>query len=128
MKLTEFFSPRGSDFKPGDWNVIDDLTGLKVKASTVSKQWDGIRTQRPTQRHPQDFLRGTPEKIRTPWARPEPEDEFVAQTNNMQPWLPDTSYTITTSVVVHNGVTYTANVTHTSSGVFEADFNKWNRS
>jgi hypothetical protein len=128
VKLVDFFSPEGSNFRPGDWNVIDDLTGMKVKASRVSKQWDGIRTTRPTKRHPQDFLRGTPEGIRTPWSRPEQEDVFVAHTNNMQHWLPNTAYTITTSVVVHNGVTYTANATHTSGNVFEADFNKWNRS
>lgn len=127
MKINEFLKGNESEFKSGDWNVIDDLTGLKVKASTVSKQWDGIRTQRPTKRHPQDFLRGRPEKIRTPWARPEPDEVYAESTNNMQSWLPATSYTITTSTVVHNGVTYTANVTHTSSNVFEADFNKWNR-
>ncbi|KKM03800.1 hypothetical protein LCGC14_1770770, partial [marine sediment metagenome] len=33
-----------------------------------------------TRRHPQDFLRGTPERIRTPWARVDATDLFVNDT------------------------------------------------
>lgn len=78
MKWDQFHSQNGADrFEPGDWNVIDDRTGRKVKASTTQRQWDGARTQRAEPRHPQDFLRALPERIRTPWSRPEQDDEFV---------------------------------------------------
>ena len=64
----------------GDWNAIDDITGRKVKASTVKLQWDGMRSVEPTQRHPKDFLRGTTEHIKTPWTRVEQEDIFINAT------------------------------------------------
>ncbi len=64
-------------FRPGDWNAIDDVTGFKVKASETSLQWDGMRTKKALPRHPQDFLRALPERIRTPWTRSEGDDTFV---------------------------------------------------
>ena len=77
MKWARFVeSPQKTTFTPGDWNVLDDLTGMKVKASETTKQWDGYRSTKSQKRHEQDFLRGTTERIRTPWARPESDDSF----------------------------------------------------
>ena len=58
-------------FKPGDWNIIDDLTGFKEKASRTVKRWDGIRVKREytEERHPVDFLRGIPDNMGVPFAR-----------------------------------------------------------
>lgn len=68
----------GDEFVEGDWNVIDDLTGLKLKASQTRKRWDNaiVRADLWEERHPQDFLRGRKEKIGAPWARPEQDDNF----------------------------------------------------
>jgi len=76
MKWTLFAKTRGDEFKEGDWNVIDDRSGRKVKASATGLQWDGMRTVKPQKRHEQDFLRGRPERIKTPWTRIE-ENVFV---------------------------------------------------
>jgi len=78
MKWSRFLTPGDKTwFVPGDWNAIDDRFGNKVKASTVGRQWDGFRTVHPERRHEQDFIRSVPERIRTPWNRPEPDDKFV---------------------------------------------------
>lgn len=78
MKWKHFLNkPQKDTFVPGDWNAIDDRFGRKAKASTMSRQWDGFMTANPEKRHEQDFLRSRPERIRTPWNRPEPDDVFV---------------------------------------------------
>ena len=55
----------------GDHNAIDDVTGLQHKASELSRQWDNLMVKDPEERHPQDFLRGKPDRIAVPWARPD---------------------------------------------------------
>ena len=75
MKLSAF-ARRGKDgfrtrLVSGDWNVIDDITGLQHKASELTRQWDGLMVANPEERHPQDFLRAKPDKIRVPWTRPD---------------------------------------------------------
>jgi len=75
MKLRKF-ARRGGDgqhtrYVPGDWNAIDDVSGLQVKASELTRQWDGLMTTDPEERHPQDFLRSVPDRIRVPWTRPD---------------------------------------------------------
>lgn len=64
-------------FVPGDYNVICDLTGMKLKASQLRKRWDGamVRADLWEPRHPQDFLTSKPEKG-IPWGRPEQADTF----------------------------------------------------
>lgn len=125
MKWNRFFhEPTKTIFIPGDWNLIDDLTGMKVKASATTKEWDGFRSTKSQRRHEQDFLRSFPERIRTPFARPEQTDTFAESTSNMVLWQPLTSYT-SSDTVIHNGIDYTANETHTSSSTFTADFTKW---
>ena len=58
---------------PGDWNAVCDVCGFEFKASQLRKRWDGYRvcSKDWEQRHPQDFLRGKPERNRVPWARQE---------------------------------------------------------
>ena len=78
MKWSRFLSPRDkTKFVDGDFNVIDDRSGRKVKASQTSLQWDGMRLVGAERRHEQDFIRSTPERIRTPWARVEADTVFV---------------------------------------------------
>lgn len=65
--------------KLGDWNVICDLTGRKLKASQVVERWDGLIVDRREveDRHPQDFLRGVKDDQRVPFTRPEQPDVFL---------------------------------------------------
>ena len=76
MKWERFIHTGKNKYVPGDWNIIDDRSGFKIKASKATMQWDGMRTAHPRRRHEQDFLRSIKEQ-RVPWSRPEPTDEFV---------------------------------------------------
>ena len=78
MKFRKFANPPNRTyFTPGDWNMIDDRFGIKIKASDTTRQWDGFRTKAAERRHEQDFIRSVNERIRSPWNRPEATDTFV---------------------------------------------------
>jgi hypothetical protein len=65
----------------GNWNVIDDESGFKCKASDMVRRWDGYMVKRggggDEQRHPQDLIRIRPEKQSAPWVRPDQPNRFV---------------------------------------------------
>ena len=63
----------------GDWNLIDDKTGFKIKASQSRLQWNNVRCADRyfEERQPQDFVRGVPDKQNVPFARPESHDPWV---------------------------------------------------
>lgn len=65
--------PSKDRYVPGDWNVIDDLAGFKMKYSETFKRWDGMLGPgwSEEQRHPQDFLRSVPDDTSVPDARPD---------------------------------------------------------
>lgn len=65
--------------KPGP-RAIDPISGFDVPWEDLVRQWDGEMVYRPfmDNRNPQDFVRGIPEKIGLPYARPEPPEESVA--------------------------------------------------
>lgn len=69
----------GDYYKPGAWNAICDVCGLRFKSDQMMKRWDGLMVDRACfeTRHPQDFLRVPREDISTPWARPDPEPEYL---------------------------------------------------
>jgi hypothetical protein len=66
-------------YKQGDYNVICDRTGQKVKRSRCVKQWDNliVLQSHAEERHPQDLL--PPGRASKPLedARPEPSDTFL---------------------------------------------------
>ena len=66
-------------YAKGDYNVICDYSGRKVKASECKKTWDGFFVHKDywEPRHPQDFVRGTVDEQKVPIARPEAPDQFV---------------------------------------------------
>ena len=66
-------------FDPGNWNIICDVCGQKYKASEIKKRWDGlfVCAQDYEERHIQDFIRVTPDKITVPFIR-NPCDSFGA--------------------------------------------------
>jgi hypothetical protein len=70
-----------SEQRIGDWRVICDASGIKCWASETVLQWNGLRVLRrfaDLSRHPQDFVRGIPDKPQVPWTRPEPSDHSVS--------------------------------------------------
>jgi hypothetical protein len=66
-------------YVPGDWNVICDRTGFKVKASQTRETWDGLRVRKESwePRQPQDYVRGVPDDQTVPWARTPPPLAFI---------------------------------------------------
>ena len=67
------------EYIPGDYNVICDRTGYKVKASKTRKEWNGLRVRRESwePRHPQDKIRGVPDHQAVPDPRPWQTDRFL---------------------------------------------------
>jgi len=63
----------------GEWNLICDSCGRKIKAKDSRKRWDGLIVcpEDYEQRHPQDFVRARQDKITVPYTRPRPTDIFV---------------------------------------------------
>ena len=63
----------------GDHLVVDDRTGFTVWASDTRREWNGalVRKQSWEARHPQDLVRGVPDRMRAEPTRPAlaPDDQ-----------------------------------------------------
>ena len=63
----------------GEWNLICDVCGKKIKAHKAKHRWDGFvvceKDYEP--RQPQDFVKARVDKITVPFLRPRPVDVFV---------------------------------------------------
>ena len=77
---------RRSRFKRGDYNVICDRSGRKVKRSECLLEWNGLLVHKKyyEERHPQDFVRGVRDNQSVPLPRTEGPDVFVG-TNEVKP-------------------------------------------
>ena len=70
-------------YAPGDYYVLDDISGFKVRHSRVRKIPGGqtggllVDTKRWETQHPQDFVRGIVDDQRVPEARPRQKNRFV---------------------------------------------------
>ena len=73
-------------YKHGDYNVICDRSGFKLKASETKKEWDGVRVYKGfyEERHPQDFVSSSEDNQSVPDGRPEGTDIFLSP-NEVQP-------------------------------------------
>lgn len=62
----------------GDWNVISDRSGQKIKASDAMFTWDGLLVGKDQwePKHPQLDIRGRDEEIAVPYSRPRQPDTF----------------------------------------------------
>lgn len=67
------------NYRQGDHYIIDDTTGIKVRASETKKQWDGKIVHRSVfePRHPQDLIRARRDNMAVKDPRPRPVDTFV---------------------------------------------------
>jgi hypothetical protein len=66
-------------YVPGDWYVIDDLRGYKVRASKARLQWDNLLTlpQSFSPRQPQDLVTGVRDEQAVPLPRPRQVNRFT---------------------------------------------------
>lgn len=63
----------------GQFNVICDVCGKKIKAGEAKHRWDGfvVCPSDFEYRHEQDFVRARQDKISVPFTRPRPAEVFV---------------------------------------------------
>jgi hypothetical protein len=61
------------------WLAICDRCGFEFKSYQMRKTWDGLYVDEKCfeVRHPQDFVRGIPDKQFVPWTRPQNPPIFV---------------------------------------------------
>lgn len=66
-------------FISGEFNLICDSCGKKMKAHEAKHRWDGLIVCKDDyeQRHPQDFVKARQDKISVPFSRPRPPDVFT---------------------------------------------------
>lgn len=74
------YADAGGGYRAGDWNLICDVCGFKIKASDSLHRWDGMIVCRDDfeVRHPQDFVRGRVDNQTVPFSRPEATNYGVA--------------------------------------------------
>lgn len=70
---------RANYLKPGDNNVECDRSGFKAKASDCRMEWNGLFILKTfwERRHPQDLLRGFPDRQQPDVSRPGTGDVFL---------------------------------------------------
>jgi len=73
------------NYKHGDHNRICDRSGFKVKASRTSHEWNGliVRVEDWEPRHPQDFVRGVPDRQSVDDPRPGAADTAVGTSTTL---------------------------------------------
>lgn len=76
----------------GEWNVICDSCGKKIKAEDAKQRWDGLIVCPADfeMRQPQDFVKARADKITVPFTRPRPTDVFISVTYDTEiyePWV-----------------------------------------
>lgn len=66
-------------YTSGQWNLICDVCGKKIKSGKSRHRWDGFVVCEDDweERHSQDFVRARQDKISVPFTRPRPVDVFV---------------------------------------------------
>ena len=71
-----------SRYDRGDWAVLCDACGRKMRATDLRQRWDGLKVCPDDwePRQPQDFVKALPDIQAVPWTRPEPADTFVSVT------------------------------------------------
>lgn len=77
-------SPRKNKAKLGDWNLISDRSGQKIKASESMKTWQGwiVHKNEWEPRQPQRDVRGRDENIAVPESRPRGPTKFFVPTRD----------------------------------------------
>lgn len=73
-------SSRG--WRPHDWLVIDDESGLTIRASESVRRWDGliVRKDQDERPHPQWFIRSRNDPKPAPFVRNQPPAARICKT------------------------------------------------
>lgn len=63
----------------GDWLIICDVCGDKIRSSESKQRWDGLIVCNKDweTRHSLDFIRSRTDKITVPFSRPRPTDIYT---------------------------------------------------
>jgi hypothetical protein len=76
---------RASHYTRGAWKVTCDRCGHDFKSTQLRLEWTGLRVCSGAgsndcweERHPQDFVRGKPDRQSPPWTRAAPADVFIS--------------------------------------------------
>lgn len=66
---------------PGNWTVVCDRTGFRLLNTQVQFEWNGLLVfDRVWEiRQPQDYLKGIPDNMSVPYARPKEEPTFITR-------------------------------------------------
>ncbi len=61
-----------SDWLPGQWKVVCDRCGERLKSNALRREWTGLMVCSGCfeNRHSQEFVRGKADNMAPPWARP----------------------------------------------------------
>lgn len=72
---------RADYYRDGDYNVICDRTGFKLKRSECRKEWNNmiVRKESWEPRHPQDLLRSRPDSQHVDDPRSDRPGDFIQQ-------------------------------------------------
>lgn len=81
-------------YAPGDWNAACSMCGRKRKASEMVRNWQGMYRcpEHNEVRHPQDFVRASPDHVAVPWAQPETDTDILFCTINGTSAIPGWAY------------------------------------
>jgi hypothetical protein len=81
---------RADRLELGTWNAVCSMCGRKRKTNELVRNWQGLYRcpEHDEPRHPQDFVRGSPDRMDVPWAQI-PLGRFV--TFELNPAIPPES-------------------------------------
>ena len=85
MKWSKFCNNDNNDeFVEGDYNALCEISGFKIKASQMARQWDGVlgRKDLILERNPQDYVQRAIIEKSPQWTRVEPDDQSTNGTND----------------------------------------------
>lgn len=118
-------------FAPGDYNVICDRTGFKLKRSQCRLEWTGsmVRNESWEARHPQDLIRSIPDDQSVPYPNPEASDDFLTANEAIDDYGASTPSSVTATATPGGGNTgdgslsgLTADLSADTSGNYTVTF------
>lgn len=76
-------------YAPGDYNVICDVSGRKLKVSRAKRRWDNalVHPDHWEPRHPQDYVKGVKDDQAVQISRPDVDNSITAR-GDVDPFAP----------------------------------------
>jgi len=104
----------GDHYKKGDWWMIDDFSGEKMRRSEARKTWDGFWVHKDNwePKHPQLSLKGIKDQQSVKPVRPRPDEFFIgvnlflqSETFENASWTKTNSTVVADSIIASDGMT-----------------------